>query len=163
LVAKPGRPTTASQGGHAVTTHILHDSYLSLVTSRGGYNLLYLNPPYDHDGEDGRLEYQWLVRCRPWLQPGGLLVWVVPQHLLQMRKATRYLLSWYDRIQVYRFPHEHYGRFHQIVLFAVHRRRANIGRRPATLTPPYERTRAGLHVAAVVGEEESVRLPFPFH
>jgi hypothetical protein len=23
------------------------------------------------------LEYQWLVRTRPWLQPGGLLVWVV--------------------------------------------------------------------------------------
>ena len=53
------------------TTRILHDSYLNLVTSRGGYNLLYVNPPYDHDDEDGRLEYQWLVRTRPWLQPGG--------------------------------------------------------------------------------------------
>ena len=37
-------------------TRILHDSYLNLVTSRGGYNFLYLNPPYDHDDEDGRLE-----------------------------------------------------------------------------------------------------------
>src|SRR5690606_4920251 len=64
------------------TTRILHDSYLNLITSRGGYNLLYCNPPYDHDDEDGRLEYQWLVRTRPWLQRGGLLVWVVPQHML---------------------------------------------------------------------------------
>src|SRR5690554_6791272 len=59
--------------------HLLNHSYQSLLTSRDGYNLLYLNPPYDYDDEDGRLEYQWLWRCRPWLQPGGLLVWVVPQ------------------------------------------------------------------------------------
>ena len=38
-------------------TRILHDSYLSLKTSRDSYNLLYLNPPYDHDHKDGRLEY----------------------------------------------------------------------------------------------------------
>ena len=38
------------------TTRILHDSYLNLITSQGGYNLLYCNPPYDHDDEDGRLE-----------------------------------------------------------------------------------------------------------
>ena len=105
-------------------TRILHDSYLNLITSRGGYNFLYLNPPYDHDDEDGRLEYQWLVRCRPWLQTGGLLVWVVPQHLLKFRKATRYILSWYDRIQVYRFPDDTYDRFRQIVLFGVHRPKA---------------------------------------
>src|SRR5690606_13712736 len=83
-------------------TRILHDSYRSLLTARGGFNLLYLNPPYDHDEEDGRLEYQWLVHTRPWLQVGGLLVWVVPQHLLRFRKATRYLLSWYEQLQVYR-------------------------------------------------------------
>jgi tRNA1(Val) A37 N6-methylase TrmN6 len=39
---------------------VVNDSYQSLITSRDGYNLLYLNPPYDHDDEDGRLEYQWL-------------------------------------------------------------------------------------------------------
>jgi hypothetical protein len=106
------------------TTRVLHDSYLNLITSRSGYNFLYLNPPYDHDDEDGRLEYQWLVRCRPWLQPGGLLVWVVPQHLLKFRKATRYILSWYDRVQVFRFPDDLYQRFRQIVLFGVHRPKA---------------------------------------
>jgi 16S rRNA G966 N2-methylase RsmD len=58
-------------------TRILHGSFLSLVTSRGGYNLLYVNPPYNYDEEHGRLEYQWLVHTCAWLQPGGLLVWVV--------------------------------------------------------------------------------------
>jgi hypothetical protein len=109
-------------GEHGI--HVLYDSYQNLITSRGGYNFLYLNPPYDHDDEDGRLEYQWLVRCRPWLQPGGLLVWVVPQHLLKFCKATRYILSWYDQIQVYRFPDDTYDRFRQIVLYGVHRPKA---------------------------------------
>lgn len=118
-IAKDESDTTAS-----TTTRILHDSYLSLVTSRGGYNLLYVNPPYDHDDEDGRLEYQWLVHTRSWLQPGGLLIWVVPQHMLRFRKATRYILSWYDRVQVYRFPDDTYDQFRQIVLFGVHRPKA---------------------------------------
>lgn len=114
----------ARNGEDAFSTRILHDSYLSLATSRGGYNLLYVNPPYDHDEEDGRLEYQWLVHARPWLQPGGLLVWVVPQHMLRFRKATRYILSWYGRVQVYRFPDDTYDRFRQIVLFGIHRPKA---------------------------------------
>ena len=75
---------------------VLHDSYMNLITTKGGYNLLYLNPPYDHDDEDGRLEYQWLKLCRPHLQPGGVLVWVVPQHLLKMAQAARYIAGWYD-------------------------------------------------------------------
>ncbi|MCZ7673806.1 MAG: DUF6094 domain-containing protein [Chloroflexi bacterium] len=106
------------------TTRILHDSYLNLITSRGGYNLHFTNPPYQHDEEDGRLEYQWLVHTRPWLQPGGLLVWVVPQHMLRFRKATRYILSWYDQVQIYRFPDETYDQFKQIVLFGIHRPKA---------------------------------------
>lgn len=108
----------------AGASHVLQDSYQSLITSRDGYNLLYLNPPYDYDNEDGRLEYQWLWRCRPWLQPGGLLVWVVPQHLLKFRKAARYVLSHFDDVRVYRFPDDTYEQFRQIVLFGVRRRKA---------------------------------------
>ena len=115
---------TRNSSEEVFSTHILHDSYLNLVSSRSGYNLLYLNPLYDYDEEDGRLEYQWLVHSRPWLQTGGVLVWVVPQHMLRFRKATRYILSWYDQVQVYRFPDEEYDQFKQIVLFGVHRPKA---------------------------------------
>jgi 16S rRNA G966 N2-methylase RsmD len=102
-------------------TRILNDSYLNLVTSKNGYNLLYLNPPYDWDNEDGRLEYQWLWKTRPWLQPGGLMVYVVPRHILKMRKAAKYIASHYDQVRVYRFPDGEYERFKQIVLFGVRR------------------------------------------
>lgn len=98
---------------------VLHDSYMNLITTKGGYNLLYLNPPYDHDDEDGRLEYQWLKLCRPHLQPGGLLIWVVPQHLLKFALAARYIAGWCERVQVFRFPDPEYAQFRQVVLFGV--------------------------------------------
>ncbi len=123
------RAVTINNADASLTTRILHDSYLSLTTARGGYNFLYLNPPYDYDDEDdgdrrGRLEYQWLVNTRSWLQARGVLLWVVPQHMLRFRKATRYLLSWYDQVQIYRFPDEPYERFQQIVLFGLQRPKA---------------------------------------
>ncbi len=124
-------------------THIFHDSYLNLIAPHNSFNLLYINPPYDHDDEDSRLEYQWLTRSRPWLQPGGLLIWVVPQHLLKLRKAVRYLAGWYEQLTVYRFPDlpqpggggSLYEQFHQIVLF---------GRRRVKGVPPDEETVARL-------------------
>ena len=60
----------------------------------------------------------------PGCSRGGLLVWVVPQHMLRFRKATRYILSWYDQVQIFRFPDEEYDRFKQIVLFGVLRPKA---------------------------------------
>ncbi len=128
-------------------TRILNDSYLNLVTSKNGYNLLYLNPPYDWDKEDGRLEYQWLWKSRPWLQPGGLLVYVVPRHILKMRKAAKYIASHYDQVRVYRFPDGAYERFKQIVLFGV--------RRPKGVVPDA----AAVEVLMAMGREETGLLP----
>ncbi|PID86886.1 MAG: hypothetical protein CSB13_02125 [Chloroflexi bacterium] len=44
--------------------------------------------------------------------------------MLRFRKATRYILSWYDQVQIYRFPDDTYDQFKQIVLFGVHRPKA---------------------------------------
>ncbi|MBK8989615.1 MAG: hypothetical protein IPM39_26750 [Chloroflexi bacterium] len=103
---------------------------MSLKSPRSGYNLLYLNPPYLRDdeeqgmgGSNGRAEYQFLWRTRPYLQPGGLLVYVVPRHILRSRKLADYLTAYFQHVQVYRFPDGEYERFRQIVLFGVHRQR----------------------------------------
>jgi len=45
------------------------------------YSLLYLNPPYDHEiaeGRNRRTEGAFLEHCFRWLQPGGVLVLVIP-------------------------------------------------------------------------------------
>ncbi|NKQ37557.1 MAG: hypothetical protein HF973_18330 [Chloroflexi bacterium] len=128
-------------------TRILNDSYLNLITSKNGYSLLYLNPPYDWDKEDGRLEYQWLWKTRPWLQPGGLLVYVVPRHILKMRKAAKYIAAHYDRVRVYRFPDGEYERFRQIVLFGV--------RRPKGVVPDA----AAVDAFIAMGREKTGLLP----
>lgn len=109
-----------------------HDPHLSRLFhcplqfmhySPGGFNLLFLNPPYDHDAADSRLEYQFLRDTRPALQPGGLLVYLVPQRLLAHPETANYLSSWFEQVTVYRFPDDEYARFRQIALFAVRRPR----------------------------------------
>ncbi|MGH2537098.1 MAG: DUF6094 domain-containing protein, partial [Candidatus Promineifilaceae bacterium] len=109
-------------------THLLQDDYRALVTSKGSFNLLYLNPPYDFDQEAGRLEYQWLRDCREWLQPEGLLVYVLPQGVLGNQRIGRYLATWFADVRVYRFPDEEYPLFKQVVLFG---RRFSQAQRPA--------------------------------
>ena len=92
------------------SNHILHDDYRNLKATKSAFNLLFVNPPYmfaaDGDKEAGRAEYQWLVNTRPFLMPGGLLVYVVPHKMLAHRKTVRYLASWYDDVQVKKFPDE---------------------------------------------------------
>ncbi|MCC6602212.1 MAG: hypothetical protein IT327_03320 [Anaerolineae bacterium] len=137
IQALEARRLVASRSAQLSTqTRLLHDSYQNVQASRDGFNLLYLNPPYDQDeqesGRNTRLEVQFLTRTRVYLQPGGLLVYVVPQHLLKLRKLAEYLVSHFQHIQIYRFPDSTetpdqdglYERFKQIVLFGVRRRQA---------------------------------------
>ena len=106
--------------------HLIAGDYrLLMKTSQGGFNFLYLNPPYDTDPDSGRLEYQWLRDTRPWLQPGGLLVYVIPQKVLGYRKVARYLAGWYENVSVFRFPDPEYAAFRQIVLFGYRNQRAS--------------------------------------
>lgn len=118
-------------------TRILNDSYQNIRTPRDSFNLLYLNPPYDDDqaenGENNRLEYIFLRRVRPYLQPDGLLIYVIPHHLLRRRKLVEYLLSHFTAIQVFRFPDETYDAFKQIVLFGIRCARA-VSVDPAAIT-----------------------------
>ncbi|MEZ4641689.1 MAG: DUF6094 domain-containing protein [Chloroflexota bacterium] len=118
------RPVEAQSAQPLALTRVLHDSYLNLKTAADGYNLLYLNPPYDYDHEDGRLEYQFLWRTRPYLQPDGLLVYVIPRHILKLRKLAQYLAAHFQDIRVYRFPDESYARFKQVVVFGSRRAKA---------------------------------------
>ena len=121
--------------------HVIHDSYFSTTLSTGdgpggGWQLAFVNPPYDYDqehredtGRKRRLEITFLERTTYRLCSGGVLVWIVPQHCL--KAAATHLAGWYDQIQCMRFPDDLYrpdprkkeevslyGQFGQIVLFA---------------------------------------------
>ena len=47
-------------------------------SERGLRTLLYLNPPYDWDQKDKRVEHAFLTHCTRYLADGGLLIFIVP-------------------------------------------------------------------------------------
>ncbi|MBE2223817.1 MAG: hypothetical protein IAF02_19915, partial [Anaerolineae bacterium] len=99
---------------------VLAESFYALSQrfAQNAFNLVYNNPPYVIT-EDGRAEYAWLRDTRPLLQPGGLMVWVVPRHILYNEKVAPYLCTWFDKINIFRFPDPLYERFKQIVVFGI--------------------------------------------
>ncbi len=98
---------------------VLNEDFRALKAPPNSFNLLYENPPYLHTDNklDGRAEYQWLRDTRPWLQPDGLLVWVVPRHMLRHRLASKYLASWFHNTRIYRFTDTTYKQFKQVIFF----------------------------------------------
>lgn len=101
---------------------VISDSFYALNQRfcREAFNLVYCNPPYLIT-EEGRAEYGWLRETRPLIQPGGLLVYVIPRHMLYFEKTAPYLCTWYEDIEIVRFPDPHYDRFKQVVVFATRR------------------------------------------
>lgn len=86
-------------------------------TWKDGVDLLFLNPPYDHDKTHKRLEEKFLQRFTKLVRPNGLLVFVVPFHALAASAHT--LASHYHTIACYRFPEPEWNEFKQVVLFGV--------------------------------------------
>ena len=134
--------------------HTLQASFFSTTLSNGegadgGWQLVFLNPPYDTDteisarGRKTRLEVNFLYRATHKLCPAGILIWIVPQSSL--KPAAPFLASRYERLACVRFPDDLwqpdpdkqekvslYGQFHQIVLFGQ-KRAYDIPPRPETV------------------------------
>ena len=127
---------------------LIAGDYRLLTVTNSGINLLYLNPPYDYDREAGRLEYQFLRDCRPWLQPDGLLLFVIPQAVLAFRRLASYLASWFSELHLWRFPDESYERFRQIALFGRRRAQAQ-ATDPATVAWLRDSSAAGRALPAL--------------
>lgn len=88
-------------------------------------SLLLLNPPYDEltleeeaDTKTERQERAFLRISMPYLIPGGVLVYIIPQNRLD-KPIARLLASRFERIRVFRFPDPEYGDFRQIVVLGI--------------------------------------------
>src|SRR5262245_5808677 len=89
---------------------------LFTVTARpGAFSILYLNPPYDFDAEDGRTELSFLKHTLPYLTPRGLLLFVVPQKRITLRIA-RVLSAYFEDLKVRKFLDDKFQAFGQIVI-----------------------------------------------
>ena len=65
--------------------------------ANGAFGLLYLNPPYDWDQKDKRVEHAFLTHCTRYLADGGLLINIVPRQRLAV--SARYLSTHYGRMR----------------------------------------------------------------
>ncbi len=84
-----------------------------------------MNPPYDFDQEDGRTELSFLKHTLPYLTPGGLLLFLVPQQRIPPRIA-RVLSAYIKEPKVRKFPQEEFKAFGQIVIAGLKKARPEI-------------------------------------
>ncbi len=98
---------------------VLNLDYAAARIPPNSFQVLYLNPPYSPDeGEAKRVEYRFLRDTGKWLQPRGILIYIIPQYRLDARMA-RHLATYYRELTAYRFPDPEYDDFSQMVVFGI--------------------------------------------
>ncbi len=95
--------------------HTLASDMFATSIANGAFGLLILNPPYDWDSEDKRVEHSFLTHCTRYLAESGLLVFIVPRQHLSY--SARYLSTHYGRMRCWSFPVPEREMFDQVVLF----------------------------------------------
>ena len=101
-------------------TRTLASDLFATSIANGAFGLLLLNPPYDWDSEDKRVEHAFLTHTTRYLAESGLLVFIVPRQRLTY--SARYLSTHYGRMQCWAFPDPEREVFDQVVLFGYRKK-----------------------------------------
>src|SRR5438445_1104649 len=117
--------TERAQVAKNVLSKVVAGDLFNVRARPGAFSILYLNPPYDFDAEDGRTELSFLKHTLPYLAPRGLLLFVVPQKRITLRIA-RVLSAYFEDLKVRKFPADEFQSFGQIVITGVKKARAEI-------------------------------------
>ena len=116
----------AEQAAHVLDRALACDLFATSIANNA-FGVLLLNPPYDWDKEDKRVEHAFLTHTTRYLTDGGLLLFIVPKQRLAV--SARYLSSHYRDLRCWAFPNPEREVFDQVVL---------VGRRKGEPSPdPY--------------------------
>jgi len=129
--------------------------YDSVVRPAECFSLLWLNPPYEYEKGE-RMEYLFLQKAHNWLRSGGLLIYLVPEHILQNPKVVRFITRRYTDIRVYRFTRDEYPVFKQVALFGVKAEKESEGGTLPTEYPYIEDTEGDYRYTIPSGKEPTV-------
>ena len=135
-VTTAGIEFDAERAAHSKTMldHVVHADMQDCVVGSGQFNLLFLNPPYgdrvtdqtsmeaNRQGRD-RLEKYFLTRSMPMLCYGGLLIYIIPNTILD-KNLSKQLARSLDSLSIYRLPED---RFKQVVITGYRRRSDTAG------------------------------------
>ncbi len=91
-----------------------------LQASLGAFGVGWFNPPYDFDktaANGKRVEFRLLRHAWKWIQPDGIVFWVVYQHHIT-EKAAAFLSKHSTSVDVWALPGKHLNAYDQVVLVA---------------------------------------------
>lgn len=103
---------------------IIQGSCFDVHCSADSLSLLYLNPPYDFETDEGstqRTERTFLQHTHRWLEPGGVLVLVIPK--ARIVDCCPILASQFKGVRIRRLTAPDSVRFDQVVVFGIRRTR----------------------------------------
>ena len=106
----------AQQAAEQLDHALASDLFRCSIANRT-FNLLWLNPPYDHDREDKRVEHAFLTHCTRYLEPSGVLVYIIPR--AQIATSARFLTTNYARVRAWAFPQPEIEQFNQVVVIGL--------------------------------------------
>lgn len=99
--------------------HVLWGDALREITVSSGFDLLYLNPPYDFEegeAQNQRLEYRFLMKFRRALSHTGMIIMIFPLAALKS-EPLRNEIARFSGLEIVTFPEgELFDCFHQLVL-----------------------------------------------
>lgn len=113
----------AEQSG-TLADSVIHGSCFDVHCPVDSLSLLYLNPPYDFESEEGisqRTERTFLQHTYRWLKPSGVLVFVVSRR--RMIDCSQILAHQFKEVRVFRLTAPASVRFDQVVVFGTRRTR----------------------------------------
>lgn len=106
------------------------------INPLGCMGLLWLNPPYSSDSGE-RVEMKFLKHSIKWLCPNGVLVFIIPEHILANENTRLWIGQHFKGITIRRLHRDDYPRFKQVVLFGI-KRKEGTEEGEFILPPPYE-------------------------
>jgi len=121
------RATDGSTRG-TLSTMVHADAFDVGVTKRS-CSLLFLNPPYDHEvttdsnefQKKKRLEETFLRTYLSVLQPDGLLIYIVPRHIIAKETVARYISNNINLLSCTKIAEAEYEQFQQVILIGTKR------------------------------------------
>ncbi len=96
-------------------------SFFGARISFGSFGFTWLNPPFSHAYDGGRVELQFLERATPLLKAGGVIALVCPEHVPPRYDVQRYLCQWFEKLTVLPFPEE-IREYDEVIVLGVKRK-----------------------------------------
>ncbi len=96
---------------------VVQTDFSNMLITDGVFNVNFLNPPYDHDPQYKRLEQRFLVQSTKLLCRGGILIYLVPRHVLNV--SAEYLSQNYSEFRIWQEENNYDAEnFDQVILMA---------------------------------------------